>query len=106
MLTEIQAKFLKFFAGTKASYRRDQWAQEIDYSGFSVDQLVDLNYNYLVTELIELGFLKKNRAGAVMRTKLGYTETGSYLGAEAEATRSMANNYAAQSAADFRKQFS
>ena len=90
MLNETQIQFLKSFGTYKPFALRDQWYRENE-----------ADYDTLVEELVALGFLKKNKAGAVTRNKAVYDQTGSYHGAEADANRKMWQDSATESAKAF-----
>lgn len=84
MILDIHSRFLKSFSTYKSSYRKEEWDRQ------------DKNnapYDTLVIELINLGYLKKNKAGSVMMAKKGYDETGSFHGAQAQAKRKMQTDF-------------
>ena len=94
MILDIHSRFLKSFGSYKPAYRREEWERKNQ-----------VPYAELVIELINLGYLKKNIAGAVMRTKKGYDETGSFHGAQAQAGRRMRLDAQRESAEDWRSMF-
>lgn len=56
-LSPDQTKFLSMFIGTKSAYRRDNWNRD--------DKTRHLDFDQLQAQLLDLGLLKKNKAGAV-----------------------------------------
>lgn len=56
-LTEKQKKALDIFCGIKSAYRRDEFERN------------QLDYDSMCAELIEAGYLKKNKAGALSLSK-------------------------------------
>ena len=83
-LTVLQALVLKMFSNYKPFAREENYNYEV-----KKQDLPSVPYADVVNELVELGYLKKNKRGAVTRSTQGYEATGSYHGAEAEARRQM-----------------
>ena len=85
-LNEEQTLFFKNFNSYRASGRRDEWSRAIRHTDF--DRAGD-GYDILVDELITLGLLKKNKAGAVSLSQLARVLINKPYGAEAAATREL-----------------
>ena len=93
-LSEAQAIFFKVFNGHRSSGRRDGYKRHycsLDYD--TVQKMYDLN----VSELIEIGLLKKNKAGSVSLTTLARELLKKPYGSEAAATRELRSRYRSDS---------
>ncbi len=94
MISEIQAKFLKNFSNYKAFARKEEWSR-----------ISKVPYQTLVDQLVELKFLKKNKAGAVSLASKGHEAVGTYHGCQADATRKMWSDASVESAKAFNCNF-
>ena len=61
-LSKEQARFLSFFVGTKSAYRRDAFERDQKWGS---SKFTDRTYDELQSELLALGALKANKAGAI-----------------------------------------